>query len=126
MERLLRIAEYLDRIPRFAGKCAGWVVLPLIAVIMFDVITRKIDFLPSFEATSSVITSFQADAMAANVEDGVTNVQWSQDVLDALEEAWNEVITEEVASNEDSKRIWESITAFREKFKIWGDMAYLK
>lgn len=45
MERLLRIAEYLDRIPRFAGKCAGWVVLPLIAVIMFDVITRKIDFL---------------------------------------------------------------------------------
>ncbi len=68
----------------------------------------------------------QADAMAANVEDGVTNVQWSQEVLDALEGAWNEVIAEETASNEDSKRIWESITAFREKFKIWGDMAYLK
>ena len=45
MDRLLNIAEYLDRIPRFAGKCAGFVVLPLIAVIMFDVITRKIDFL---------------------------------------------------------------------------------
>ena len=68
----------------------------------------------------------QADAMAANVEDGVTNVEWSQEVLDELETAWNEVIEEEVATNEDSKRIWESITAFREKFKIWGDLGYLK
>jgi TRAP-type mannitol/chloroaromatic compound transport system substrate-binding protein len=68
----------------------------------------------------------QADAMAANVEDGVTNVQWDQDVLDALEGAWNEVIADEVASNEDSKRIWASITEFREKFKIWGEMGYLK
>lgn len=45
MDRLLNIADYLAKIPRFAGKCAGWVVLPLIFVIMFDVITRKIDFL---------------------------------------------------------------------------------
>lgn len=45
MDRLLSIADVLDRIPRFFGKCAGFVVLPLIAVIMFDVITRKIDFL---------------------------------------------------------------------------------
>jgi TRAP-type mannitol/chloroaromatic compound transport system substrate-binding protein len=56
----------------------------------------------------------QADAMAANVEAGVENVQWPQEVLDQLEGAWNEVIAEEIASNEDSKRIWESITAFRE------------
>ena len=68
----------------------------------------------------------QADAMAANAEDGVTNVRWSDEVLDELEAAWNEVIAEEVAQNEDSKRIWESITAFREKFKIWGDLGYLK
>jgi TRAP-type mannitol/chloroaromatic compound transport system permease small subunit len=45
MNGLLNLAETLDRIPRFIGKCAGFVVLPLIAVIMFDVITRKIDFL---------------------------------------------------------------------------------
>ena len=45
MNGLLNLAEYLDRFPRFIGKCAGFVVLPLIAVIMFDVITRKIDFL---------------------------------------------------------------------------------
>ncbi|MEM8949267.1 MAG: TRAP transporter small permease subunit [Pseudomonadota bacterium] len=45
MNGLLNLAEYLDRFPRFIGKCAGFVVLPLIAFIMFDVITRKIDFL---------------------------------------------------------------------------------
>lgn len=45
MNGMLNLAERLDRIPRYIGKCAGFVVLPLIAVIMFDVITRKIDFL---------------------------------------------------------------------------------
>lgn len=45
MNGLLNLAEYLDRFPRFIGRCAGFIVLPLIAVIMFDVITRKIDFL---------------------------------------------------------------------------------
>lgn len=43
MENLLWLADKFDRPPRFFGKVAGWVMLPLIAVIMFDVITRKID-----------------------------------------------------------------------------------
>ncbi len=68
----------------------------------------------------------QADAMAANVEDGVTNVRWPDEVLDALSGAWDEVIAEEVANNEDSARIWASITEFRENFEIWGEMGYLK
>ena len=45
MESLLKLADVFDRIARFMGKLAGFVVLPLIAIIMFDVITRKIDFL---------------------------------------------------------------------------------
>jgi TRAP-type mannitol/chloroaromatic compound transport system substrate-binding protein len=68
----------------------------------------------------------QPDAMAENVKNGVENVEWSQEVLDAFRGAWDEDIAEETAANEDSKRIWESITAFRAKFKIWGDMGYLK
>ena len=68
----------------------------------------------------------QADAMAANEADGVTNVRWPEEVLTELEGAWNEVIAEEVAANEDSAKIWASITEFREKFKIWGEMGYLK
>ena len=68
----------------------------------------------------------QAAAMAANVADGVTNLEWSDEILAEFEKAWEEVIAEEIATNEDSARIWESITAFREEFKIWGDMGYLK
>ncbi len=68
----------------------------------------------------------QADAMAANVADGVTNISWPDEVLAQFEEAWGEVIAEEIETNADSKKIWESITAFRENFKIWGDMGYLK
>lgn len=43
MGALLRAAGALDRIARFVGKLAGWMIIPLIAVIMFDVVTRKID-----------------------------------------------------------------------------------
>jgi TRAP-type mannitol/chloroaromatic compound transport system substrate-binding protein len=68
----------------------------------------------------------QADAMAANAADGVENKVWPEEVLTKFKEAWDEVIIEETETNADSKKIWESITAFREKFKIWGDMGYLK
>ncbi len=45
MDKLLKTAHVFDMLPRRIGMAAGWLVLPLIAVIMFDVITRKIDFL---------------------------------------------------------------------------------
>ncbi|MDJ0610740.1 MAG: TRAP transporter substrate-binding protein [Kiloniellales bacterium] len=68
----------------------------------------------------------QFEAMLANEKDGVTNHRWPQEVLDQLKVAWDEVIAEEVATNPDSKRIWDSITSFREKYKTWGEMGYLK
>lgn len=70
--------------------------------------------------------ALQPAAMAANEADGVTNLSWPQEVLDQLEEAWNEVIAEEIATNEDSAKIWESISAFRETYKIWGEKGYMK
>ncbi len=70
--------------------------------------------------------ALQPEAMLANEADGVTNMVWPQEVLDSLEGAWNEVIEEEIAANEDSKKLWDSITAFRETYKIWGDKGYLK
>lgn len=41
---LLRLAGILDSISRNAGRIAAWVILPLIFMIMFDVITRKLDY----------------------------------------------------------------------------------
>lgn len=45
MDTLLKVADALDRAPRSLGKLAGWLILPLIAIIMFDVVARKVDFL---------------------------------------------------------------------------------
>jgi len=44
MGLLLRIAGVFDSIARNAGRISSWIVLPLIFTIMFDVITRKIDY----------------------------------------------------------------------------------
>jgi TRAP-type mannitol/chloroaromatic compound transport system permease small subunit len=43
MNALLKVADRLDAFARSIGKAAGWLILPLIVVIMFDVITRKVD-----------------------------------------------------------------------------------
>lgn len=43
MKKLLAIADRLDLLARKVGLLIGWIIIPLILVIMFDVITRKID-----------------------------------------------------------------------------------
>ena len=44
MNTLLGVARGLDSFARAVGKTIGWIMLPLIFVIMFDVITRKLDY----------------------------------------------------------------------------------
>jgi len=44
MTTLLKLANFFDWLATKLGRLAGWVILPLIAVIMFDVITRKLDY----------------------------------------------------------------------------------
>lgn len=43
MEALLKLADGFDRFSSWVGRMVGWLMLPLIFTIMFDVITRKID-----------------------------------------------------------------------------------
>lgn len=70
--------------------------------------------------------ALQPAAMLANIADGVTNVSWSDDVLDTLREKWEEVLAEELAANPDVQTLWDSYTKFNESYKIWGEMGYLK
>jgi TRAP-type mannitol/chloroaromatic compound transport system permease small subunit len=42
MQALLKVSSGLDWIVSTIGKLAAWIVLPLVAIIMFDIITRKI------------------------------------------------------------------------------------
>jgi TRAP-type mannitol/chloroaromatic compound transport system substrate-binding protein len=59
-------------------------------------------------------------------EYGVTNVRWTDEELAAIEAAWNEVVEEQSADDEDFKRIAESYYAFRKVYKTWGDAQALK
>jgi len=59
-------------------------------------------------------------------EYGVTNVRWGDEELAAFEQAWNEVLAEQSAQDEDFKRIAESYKAFRDVYKTWGDAQALK
>jgi TRAP-type mannitol/chloroaromatic compound transport system permease small subunit len=43
MRGLLSLAQVFDWPARAIGKLAGWLIIPLIFIIMFDVITRRID-----------------------------------------------------------------------------------
>jgi TRAP-type mannitol/chloroaromatic compound transport system substrate-binding protein len=70
--------------------------------------------------------ALQFDAMLANEKDGVKIMMWSDEILDQLRKAWEEVLQEEIASNPDVARVWESYAAFHEKYKVWGERGYLK
>jgi len=41
---MLKFANALDRFSRSAGLLAGWLIVPLVLIILFDVITRKLDY----------------------------------------------------------------------------------
>ncbi|MEO4002166.1 TRAP transporter substrate-binding protein [Mesorhizobium sp. CAU 1732] len=68
----------------------------------------------------------QYQVMKQNEADGVVNKTWPPEMLDAFEAAWGDVVQDEVNQNPDSARVWESLSKFREDYKIWGDRAYLK
>lgn len=44
MQAFLKFGQILDSFARKLGYLTGWLIMPLIFVIMFDVITRKINF----------------------------------------------------------------------------------
>ncbi len=68
----------------------------------------------------------QFQAMLDNEKNGVHNMVWPKEILDQFRSAWEEVLAEEVKTNPDVKRVWDSYTAFHEKYKVWGERGYLK
>ena len=68
----------------------------------------------------------QFAAMKFHQEKGVTIHRWSDDMLAKFEAAWNEVVAEDIQTNEDSKKIWTSLSTFRKDYSIWKENGYLK
>jgi TRAP-type mannitol/chloroaromatic compound transport system permease small subunit len=68
MATLLSLANVLDRISRGVGKMASWLILPLIAMIMFDVITRKIGFIKAWSAEFTMEYGFSVSFILQDLE----------------------------------------------------------
>ncbi|MEL7047495.1 MAG: TRAP transporter substrate-binding protein [Pseudomonadota bacterium] len=60
------------------------------------------------------------------VAGGTTVHYWSPEMLAAYEGAWNDVVAERAAADEDFARVWKSISDFRANYKNWDDLGYLK
>lgn len=69
MGAFLTLAQGLDQIARRVGKAVGWMMLPLIFVIMFDVVTRKLDF------TRLLFAGYTADS-GVSVSTILQDLQW--------------------------------------------------
>ncbi len=70
--------------------------------------------------------ALQAEAMAKLEAAGVQIHTWSPEILAALRNAWEEVVVELVAENEEFGDVWSSLQAFRQSYKDWAERGYLK
>ena len=69
--------------------------------------------------------SLQFDAMKELSAKGVLLHRWPSKILDALEQSWRQVAAEEAAKDSEFKRVWQSLTGFRENYAIWKELGYL-
>jgi TRAP-type mannitol/chloroaromatic compound transport system substrate-binding protein len=67
----------------------------------------------------------QFAALQALEKEGVQLHRWPPEMLVAFEAAWDEVASELAAEDADFNRAWESLSGFRQDYKIWKDLGYL-
>ncbi|MGF1657826.1 MAG: TRAP transporter substrate-binding protein [Rubrimonas sp.] len=69
--------------------------------------------------------AIQFDALAKIEAEGVTIHRWNDEILDALRAGWDEVVAEEVASNPNFVKVWNSLSEFRANYAKWKAIGYL-
>jgi TRAP-type mannitol/chloroaromatic compound transport system substrate-binding protein len=69
--------------------------------------------------------AIQAPVMRENLEKGVKNLYWSDEMLNTFEEKWNEVVDEQKAKDADFAAIWADLSAFRADYRLWEKNAFL-
>jgi TRAP-type mannitol/chloroaromatic compound transport system substrate-binding protein len=70
--------------------------------------------------------ALQADAMIRLEQKGVQIHTWSPEVLAGLRAAWYKVADDLQKQDPTFAKVWQSLQAFREKYKGWADRGYLK
>ena len=68
MGALLGLGSTFDRISRGVGKFASFLILPLIFLIMFDVITRKIDYIKEASAEITIEYGFSVSFILQDLQ----------------------------------------------------------
>jgi TRAP-type mannitol/chloroaromatic compound transport system substrate-binding protein len=68
----------------------------------------------------------QADALAELEAKGVQIRMLPDDVLAALEQAWAETVSELSAESATFKQAWDSYDGFRQRYRRWREVGYLK
>jgi len=70
--------------------------------------------------------AIQFGALQELRDKGVSIHSWPDDVLQALQAAWQDVVAEETAANPNFDKAWSSLAAFREDYRTWSQIGYLK
>jgi TRAP-type mannitol/chloroaromatic compound transport system permease small subunit len=68
MGSLLNLAGKLDGFARWCGKTAGWIIIPLILVIVFDVVTRKVDAIRLYFSDFSINYGYSVSTILQDLE----------------------------------------------------------
>ncbi len=69
--------------------------------------------------------AIQFKALQALQEKGVQIHRWPEDILARMRAAWEEVVQELVAEDEDFARAWASLSEFRKNYALWKELGYL-
>lgn len=69
--------------------------------------------------------AIQGEALEKLQAEGVQITMLSPEILGALRGAWEEVVAEERQNSESFAKAWESLSAFREEYKVWREVGTL-
>ena len=65
----------------------------------------------------------QFNALREFTKQGVRIHTWSPDILVPLKKAWTKIQVDLAKGNQDFKRVWDSLTKFREEYAIWREIS---
>ena len=66
--QLLRLADKLEAIAQFVGKLGAWMIIPLVAIIIFDVVTRKFQFIQQAIASNPILYDYLSPTKLQEME----------------------------------------------------------
>ena len=135
MELLIKLSDRLDRLITRIAKVAAWAGLALIAVTIFDVVTRRFLVLGSTKLQELEwhfhVVLFALCLGFAYLKDSHVRIDLVRERLGERAQWWIDAhlgileVGELAAEDANFKKTWESLQAFRAEYAIWKELGYL-